>query len=188
MVHGTMRIGLMTFALVLSSVPSFADITCVTQIPKATEQPQTGMVVGTVVGIVAGAYASDGDISIIMTSADLGCDAGSAVGKVWAQADNAAMILNGKMYGLIHTAPQQGILRYLGVANEPVPPKPPEGMKVYSLDAGYNLVVLPLGDKALKQLGVSDQDRQNIETLAAPPSPANVQQQVDTVKRIFGIK
>jgi hypothetical protein len=87
---------------------SFAgDASCVEQIPAKANEQQTGMVVGSVVGLVTGAYASGGDISITLFTTELGCNAGSALGKVYAQADNAALTLNGKLYAMIHTTPEQ---------------------------------------------------------------------------------
>jgi hypothetical protein len=46
--------------------------------------------------------------------------------------------------------------------------------------------VASLSGKIMNDVGISEQDRKNIEALAAPPSPANIQNQVNTVKKILG--
>jgi hypothetical protein len=160
-------------------------VSCISAVPQKTGAEQGGMAVGTVVGVVVGAYATDGDVSITLLAGDLGCNAGSAVGKVYLKADNSAMALNGKLYAVLHTTPQQGIIRFIGIA-EGTPAQQPKEVEVVSISPGYNLIVMPLADKTMQQLGVSEADRKNILVLAAPPSPANIAAQGNAIKKAFG--
>lgn len=141
---------------------------------------------GTVVGIVAGAVAADGDVMVTLMAGSVGCDVGQLFGKAWGQThDNAAVIAKGMSYVIQKTAPAQAIVRFMGAAPDN---KQQAGDVVLSLDPGMNAIAIPLTDAALKTLGVSEADRKNIEVLTTPLDPGNFHQKKDTMNKIFGTR
>jgi hypothetical protein len=180
-----------SYAVALAAVLTYPNlcaagaVNCISSTPQANGAPQVGQAAGTVVGIIVGAYATDGDVTITMLSGDIGCSAGSALGKAYNNADNSAMMLNGKIYGLLHQTPQQGIIEYL--SNAPATPQtPPSQAQVIPIDPVYNLVVVPLASKTLHDLGLPDKDIQTIATLAQPPTIPVIQQQAQTIAHVLG--
>lgn len=141
---------------------------------------------GTVVGLVAGAVASDGNVVVTLTTGSIGCDVGQLFGKAWGQThDNSAVVANGMSYVIQKTTPAQAIVRFVGAApdNNQKP-----GDVVLSLDPGMNAIVIPLTDAALQKLGVSQADRHNIEVLTTPLDPGNFNQKKETINKIFGTR
>jgi hypothetical protein len=171
--------------IVTAAAAKEPDIKCIIGTGDRVEE-QVAPPVGTVVGVVVGAAASDGNIGVTIVGGNIGCDVGKVFGQAWAKThDNAAVIAKGMSYRIQKNTSTQAVVQFLGVAPD-APPKGPDDV-VLSLDPGMNAIAIPLTDGALKKFGVSDADRKNILVFMTPVDPGNFNQHVSVVKKVLGI-
>lgn len=162
-------------------------IQCVESAMQGPTADKNAAIAGTIVGLIAGAAESGGDVAVTIFSGGIGCEVGKLFGQAWQKTrDTSIVIAKGVGYQIQKNTPTQAIIQYIGLTKDSQP-KPKED-SVLSLDVAQNAIVIPLHAAALKKLGVSDRDSKNILVLTTPLDPSNFKQKKDTINKILKTK